>query len=342
MKIAIDARYLGKSGIGRVLEGILDNFPFDENEVYLVGPSKVKDLYPKAHFIQNETDPFSKSGILKFNKEINELCDCILIPNFIIPYGIKIPVFSYIHDLIFLDMPKTTTKGFLDYNLKKHLFKRCVKKSKKIFCVSNFTIERCNYYFPKFHEKYILNYPGLSKEIIKYGNAHEICKNKENTIVFVGNVKPHKGIDILIDVFNKLNDNEYKLKIIGQKENFLVGSTFNEDDYKNVTFTGRLSDEELLNEISKAKYLVQPSLYEGFGIPPLEALYLGTTPIISSIDVFKEVYDGFPVVFFKDSNELSELLNKRITVGNCDRQLIMMKYNYKKVVDIIMNNLIGA
>ena len=338
MKIAIDARYIGKSGIGRVLSGILDNLDYNQNEYYLIGPKKLEALYPNAKFVLNETDPFSKSGILKFNKEINKTCDLILIPNFIIPYGIKIPVYSYIHDLIFLDMKESTTKGFLDYNLKKHLFKRCVKKSKKIFCVSNFTIGRCNYYFPKYKDKYILNYPGLSKEIVDYLNKKKDI-TKENNIVFVGNVKPNKGINILLDAFINLNDNPYKLKIIGQKENFLVGINYDETKYKNVEFTGRLDDDELLDEISKAKYLVQPSLYEGFGIPPLEALCLGTLPIVSSIDVFKEVYKDLSVIFFKDSADLSKILLGDNNIELSKPSDVLNKYNYEKVVKIILDSI---
>lgn len=339
MKIAIDARYIGKSGIGRVLSGILDNLDYDQNEYTLIGPKKVQEMYPKAKFLLNETDPFSKGGILKFNKEINKACDLIFIPNFIIPYGIKIPVYTIIHDLIFLDMKETTTSGFVDYTLKKHLFKRCVKKSKKIFCVSNFTIGRCNYYFPKYKDKYILNYPGLSKEVIEYANNHERKANKDNTIIYVGNVKPHKGIDILLDVFNTLPENMYNLKIIGQKEKFLVGKEFDESKYKNVTFTGRLDDDELLDEIANAKYLVQPSLYEGFGIPPLEALCLGTQPIVSTIDVFKEVYKDLSVIFFKDKEELKEWLLKDNNSDISSLNDVISKYNYERVVKIILDNI---
>lgn len=338
MKIAVDARYIGKSGIGRVLVGILDNLDYEKNEYYLVGPKKLEELYPKAKLILNDTDPFSKGGILKFSKEINNLCDLILIPNFIIPYGIKIPVYSYIHDVIFLDMKKTTTNGFIDYSLKKHLFKRCVKKSKKIFCVSNFTIGRCNYYFPKYKAKFILNYPGLSKEIIEYMNKKKEIK-KENNIIYVGNVKAHKGINILLEAFTSIEDNPYTLKIIGQKENFLVGINYDETKYKNVVFTGRLNDDDLLDEISKAKFLVQPSLYEGFGAPPLEALCLGTQPIISSIDVFKEVYKDLSVIYFKDSDDLKKLLlednNQKLT----DPSIILEKYNYERVVKIILDSI---
>jgi glycosyltransferase involved in cell wall biosynthesis len=254
-------------------------------------------MYPKAKIIVNDTDPFSKAGLLKFPKEINKECDICFIPNFIIPFGIKIPVYSIVHDLIFLDMKETTTKGFIDYKIKKTLFKRCFKKSKKIFCVSKFTINRAIHYFPKYKDKLILSYNGLSKEIIKYAKENE-PKEKENNIIYIGNVKPHKGINILLDAFMMLPKGKYNLKIIGQKEKFLVGSNIDESKYENVVFTGRLSDDELLDEISKAKYLVQPSLYEGFGIPPLEALECGCKNIyLSNIEVFKEIYDGVAKFF---------------------------------------------
>lgn len=59
----------------------------------------------------------------------------MIIPNFIIPFGIKIPVHSVMHDLIFLDV-KETVNGKIDYKIKKYLLKRAMKKSKSIACVS--------------------------------------------------------------------------------------------------------------------------------------------------------------------------------------------------------------
>ena len=215
------------------------------------------------------------------------------------------------------------------------------KKSKKIFCVSKFTLDRCKYYFPKYESKFILNYIGLSKNIIEYAKAHNEEVKKENNIIYVGNVKPHKGINILLDAFAKLNDDNLTLKIIGQKEKFLVGIKYDEDKYKNVVFTGRLSDEELLNEIAKAKYLVQPSLYEGFGIPPLEAMYLGTTPIISDIPVFKEIYKDFPVTFFEAGNslDLAEKIKLMFNASTPTPASIPQKYSFEKTASIILDNL---
>lgn len=326
MKIAIDCRYLGKSGIGRVCQGILDNLDYNEYEYYLIGNSVKLKPYSGAHIIPDDGNPFSAKGLFSFPKEINRLCDSIIIPNFIIPYGIKIPVYTVMHDLIFLDLPKITTKGFIDYRIKKMLLKRCMKKSVSIACVSGFTKSRCEHYFPKYSDKCYVNYIGLSKEVLNFDTSGI---RKTNTIVYVGNVKPHKGLQTLIDAFHMLPKGMYRLKIIGEKEGFLVG--MNEEDLHadDVIFTGKLDDDKLLYEIASAAFLVQPSLYEGFGLPPLEALYLGTQPIISDIPVFREIYGDLPVLFFESSNELAQILKtsvKNIT-KNC-KDVITSHFNY--------------
>ncbi len=338
MNIAIDCRYIGRSGIGRVLEGILDNINYNDHHYYLIGKKEFLNKYENVTIIENNTDPFSKSGILKFNKEINKICDLIFIPNFIIPYGIKIPVYTIVHDLIFLDMKEYTTSGFLDYNLKKHLFKRCFKKSKKIFSVSKFSISRAIHYFPKYKDKLILTYNGLSKSIIEYASKNNNIK-KENNIIFIGNVKPYKGIDILLDAFSMIKNNNYKLIIIGQKDNFIVNTNIDESKYENVIFTGRLDDNQLLDEISKAKYLVQPSRYEGFGIPPLEALYLGTLPIISKIDVFKEIYSDLSVIYFDDAKDLANIISNNPEIKLTPKEEVLAKYNFKNMADTIIKTI---
>ena len=101
-----------------------------------------------------------------------------------------------------------------------------------------------------------------------------------------------------------------------------------------VVFTGKISDDELLKEISSAGVLVQPSEYEGFGIPPLEALYLNTKPIVSDIEVFKEVYEDLDVDFFK-VNDIEDLANKIIIAEReikDSRAIITQKYSYEKTV----------
>lgn len=337
MNIAVDCRYLGKSGIGRVCEGIIDNFDYSAHSFYLIGNKEKLAKYSDAIIVEDNSNPYSKKGLLKFNKKrINKECDCIVIPNFLIPFGIKIPVHSVMHDLIFLDV-KETVNGKIDYLIKKTLLKRCMKKSKTIACVSNFTKSRCEFHFKRYSHKCYVNYNGLSKEIIEYGKTHKDVK-KENTIVYVGNVKRHKGLNTLLQAFSNVDDPTLKLKIIGERDGFITGLDLNEEDYPNVIFTGRLVNEELYSEIQKAKFLVQPSIYEGFGLPPLEALYLGTQPIISDIEVFKEIYADLPVVFFNGEEELSKYIIQEPRKILCQTQ-ILEKYNFKKFIEHLFGNI---
>ena len=330
MKIAIDCRYIGMSGIGRVCEGILNNLDYSENEYYLVGKKEKLEKYLGANILEDNNNPYSKKGILGINREVNKLCDIIIIPNFLIPFNVKIPAYTIMHDLAFLDV-KVTTKNYIDKKIKSILLKRCMKKSKKIACVSGFTVNRCKHYYKKLADKCYINYNGLSSEILSF-NKTNIEKN--NHIVFVGNVKPHKGLKTLIDAYKKLPNNLYKLKIIGNKDNFSVGLNTSDIEYEGVEFTGRISDEELFYEVASAQMLVLPSHYEGFGLPPLEALYLGTKPIISDIEVFKEIYSDFDVEFFKlgDSDDLCQKIQSVDTFVKTTKEEITSKYNYKNFV----------
>lgn len=337
-KIVIDCRYIGMSGIGRVLEGFITNLP-DTAEFYFLGnKDKLKEYGIESNIIDDNNYPVSKKGLF-VTKEINKY-DAFFTPNFIIPYHVKIDTYTMIHDLMFLDF-KDTTNGFIDSLIKKHFYKRCIKKSSAIFTVSNFTKERINYFFPKCKKDIIVIYNGLSQSIISYKKMKKNCQKKDY-ILFVGNIKKQKGISVLLEA---IKDTSIELYLVGEKDKFRTkdDSLTKYMSNPNIHFTGRISDDELFSYISQAKFLIQPSLYEGFGIPPLEALYLGTKPIISDIEVFKEIYHNLDVVFFESENSI-DLLNK-IQQANPVVDLKKStndKYDYskgiKKILEIIDNN----
>ena len=335
MKIAIDCRYLGRSGIGRVTEGILENLDFSQNEYWLIGKRASLEKYEGAHIVEDDIDPYSVRGLFSFPKELNKVCDAVFLPNFLVPFGIRLPVYAIMHDLAFLDV-KETTKGTLDRLIKRTLLKRCMKRAKKISCVSAFTKERCKHYYGKLAAKCFVNYNGISQSVASYARSHAVPE-KADEIVYVGNVKPHKGLKTLLAAFSRL-EGETKLKIIGEKEHFLTGLDLDESAYRNVEFTGRLSDEELLPAIARAKYLVLPSVYEGFGLPPLEALVLGTQPIVSEIPVFREVYEGLPVVFFRGEEGLTRALSRPPEAIGC-REEVLSRYSYARCARTILEHM---
>ena len=149
-----------------------------------------------------------------------------------------------------------------------------------------------------------------------------------------------------------------KLVIVGNAENFRTGDEETVERIKRidssadsqnisqngseslVVFTGKISNDELKYLYAESKFLVQPSLYEGFGLPPLEALTVGTRAIISDIPVFKEIYGGLPVTFFK-SESAGDLAEKMLAFKDepfteNEKELISSKYSYKKSAEIIL------
>ena len=111
-------------------------------------------------------------------------------------------------------------------------------------------------------------------------------------LLYVGTLEPRKGIDALLTAFSQLADADVRLVIVGKK-----GWMFETLDAKvaslglesRVTFTGFVPDEDLPAVISGALAFVYPSVYEGFGLPVLEAMQCGTPVITSRISSLPEV-----------------------------------------------------
>jgi len=112
----------------------------------------------------------------------------------------------------------------------------------------------------------------------------------------VGNLQPRKNLATLVRGFRALIESDpaiaEDLLIVGQSQ-YQEGSVFDEAadllDAGRVTFTGYVSDTELLGYVRGATAMVYPSVYEGFGLPPLEAMAVGTPAIVSDIPVMREV-----------------------------------------------------
>lgn len=311
MKIAVDVRMSGKSGIGAFIDSMLPT---------LKTGAEVVEIKP-------DIKPFSLKEMFFFPKDelkkINE-CDAFFspycnVPGRIFSRGIKVPIFTTIHDVIFLDLPLAGKLGTL---LRKIIYQRAINKSRGLFTVSEFSKGRILARL-KCKKPITVVYSGVPL----YNEAPLEKVQKTDTIIFVGNIKAHKGIKTLIPAFLKAreilvqqNGSQAqnaprllpRLLIVGSKENFRTSDTeldaIMQDAEKNgIEFTGFLPDEKLKNLIAQARLLVQPSLYEGFGVPPLQALYSGTRAVISDIPVFKEIHGRLPVTFFKagDADDLA-------------------------------------
>ena len=95
--------------------------------------------------------------------------------------------------------------------------------------------------------------------------------------------------------------------------------------------------------MNKASILVQPSIYEGFGLPPLEALYLGTTCLLSDIEVFKEIYTEFQNCYFFNKESPEDLAKKLLSLSPQkieQKNFINNHFHFKKTTQIILENIV--
>jgi len=353
--IAIDCRMINASGIGVYLQGCLPWFIQTKNNFLLIGKyTQLQNFVSNENVIIIDCDVkcFSIKELLFFpSKIISRInkADGYYSPFFNIPQGIKVPIYTTIHDIIFPDMVNLFTKAGLVARM--WFFRRAYSKSCKIFTVSEFSKSRIEYHLGS-KKCIIVTYSAIRGKFI------DRCKNiehmsKKKYIIFIGNIKKHKGLDCLLEAFRLAKDKglTHQLILIGAKDNFRssdnsilqkIGSMGD-----SVLFTGHVSDEELMKYLSLAALLVQPSLYEGFCIPPLEAMVLGTKALISDIPVLREIYADFPVTFFNvgDSVDLEkkmlELLHDAPPTFITLSDELMSKYTFEKTALKIMDHLEG-
>lgn len=348
MKIAIDCRFIGKSGIGTYIENILDELVHNhpENEYLLIADKTFDDYvsFSNIRYVITDIKSFSLKELFLFPVDEINKCDAFFTPYINIPGRIKVPVYSTIHDVIFLDLPELVSKvGLL---IRKFFIWRTTKVSNMVFTVSKFSQDRILFHFPKTKEiKIIKNC--ISKNIRDYDVRHIA---KKDYFIFVGNIKAHKGLATLLKGYEMAQQRGLtsKLLIVGSFEKFRtsdreLSSLLNKKN--NVEFTGWVDDNKLCELIASAKALVLPSRYEGFGIPPMEAMFLGTNAIVSDIPVLKEVYSKYPVSFFEVDNPESlrdELLLPREDMDVASvRSSINRDYDIKaeveKLLELIIN-----
>lgn len=195
-----------------------------------------------------------------------------------------------IHDMAMHTMKDKYTKG--QVLTKTTLLKNTIKNADKLICISEFTKNELLKYYPNVDESKIeVVYNGFEYNEIKLTEKTiDTTLNKFNItkpyLLFVGTLSPHKNLERLIEAFKKVRNEgyDYQLVICGKK-GWLYDDIFRkvkELELENkVIFTDYVTDEELEVLYKNTKLFVFPSLYEGFGFPPIEAM-ARKVPVLTS------------------------------------------------------------
>lgn len=200
-------------------------------------------------------------------------------------------MYTAIHDMCCWDIGHTMTfKSRFYYRLSnRHSMRFC----KKIITISSFSQQRIEAIGKVSSDRIIILYCGIGKQFVHISHAdnqtHRISGKyglPQSYILSLSTIEPRKNLNLLLHAYEILRKDDPScpaLVLAGRKgwkmENMLNG--FSNEIVKHIHFTGFVEDADLPYLYSSATFFVFPSKYEGFGIPPLEAMACGT-PVLSS------------------------------------------------------------
>ena len=313
MRIGIDTYPLiGQyAGIGIYLYNIIKYLEKidKENEYFLYAPNAIKSFeYNPKWRIRITKGFFNKSGTFwkqtRARKDLlKDKIDLFWAPNAILPANLpnSIKTVLTVHDLTYVLYPKTLKwDNKIIFPL---FFRKSLKKAGEIIAVSESTANEIRKFIPEINNKISIIYEGISgrfKLIDKYEAKKYISKEfniSQKYILTVLTLEPRKNLNNLLKAFLILiRDNprlDYQLLIAGGSgwRNSNIYKTYQELNLnsKQVKFLGYVHSDDLIELYSGAEIFVFSSLYEGFGLPPLEAMACGTPVVASDIPVFREI-----------------------------------------------------
>lgn len=334
MRIGIDGRLWGQTGVGRYIRNLVLNLQkidhkndyvlFARNEDYSDIRAQISDI--RWQIVRTDIKWHTASEQIKFASILNkQKLDLVHFPYFSVPVFYNKPFIVTIHDLIINHFPtgKASTLAFPIYRIKlfayKLIIKKAAQKAKKIITVSNATREEIVDHLKIKENKIEVIYEAADLTICHQPSA--ISRKYGKYFLYVGNAYPHKNLEKLIQAFNNLKDlgsksQDLRLILVGKKDYFYQRLE-KENKSDRIIFFGKATDDELSSFYSNAIALVAPSLMEGFGLPVLEAMSLKCLVVASDISAFREIAQD-DILYFnpQDVNDISEKLKDVIENEN--------------------------
>lgn len=318
LKIVIDVRMLNHSGIGTYLQNLLPYFQETRHKIYLLGKGLDIDVKAPIYSLREQWE---------IPLKVPE-CDVYWSPHInvpLLPIRAKTRIVT-IQDLYHLVHIKTFS--FHKRLYIKKIVAHAVSTASKVICISEFTKKEILRYFPETEKKLEVIYLGAGQQFIN--KSVKVPGIVFPYFLFVGNCKPHKNIQLLLEAFQKfLNFSKQSIHLViaGKKEGFIHGMKFPalpQSIQNKIHFVGTVSKEQLAWLYQHAYSLVFPSLYEGWGLPPFEAMRFGCPVIASNAASIPEACQD--AVSYFDPFNTQDLCEKMVELPDQKEKLIQAGY----------------
>jgi glycosyltransferase involved in cell wall biosynthesis len=323
-------------------------FVFEKNVTAVVtGPSARNPLLWKLWY------DVKVPGVLKRHKaDVFVSCDgfCTL--------ATKLPQCLVIHDLSFLHYPSFVKKAHLHFL--KYYTPKFLNKAKSIVTVSEFSKRDIVLQYKILPDK-IDVVPNAAKEIFhplanteKQAVKNVYTEGKEY-FIYAGAIHPRKNLKNLLkafSIFKKRQKSNWKLVLAGRlawKSKNFVESLKTYKYREDVILTGYIEEEKLVKIIGSAYALIYPSLWEGFGVPVLEAIHCNV-PVITSENSAMQEIAGEAALYANpaDHNDIAEKMMLLYKDENLRSQLIKNgetvkeQYSWDKSADLLWHSIMKA
>lgn len=296
-RITVDARLLGAAGIGRYLEELLPRLIRDMERPFTLlgdrGGMERRGLGGRdgVQLVDAQAPIYSMAEQLELARRAPQGGGLFWAPHYNIPLLHRGPLVATVHDVFHLACPDLV-RGAHRRAYARVMFAALVRRARAILCDSAFTADE------------LVRHTGASRarlRVVRLGvdpfwsePMEQGTQHPRPYFLALGNVKPHKNLRRLVQAFARVADRvPHDLVVIGRVEGFLTGDSGVVEEGARlgdrVRFTGFLEDRSVRGYLAHASALVFPSLYEGFGLPALEAMAAGCPVIASTAGSLPEV-----------------------------------------------------
>ena len=309
MRIAIDARKWRDLGIGTYVRNLVRHLArLDHETTYLVfcspsDESMLRDLAENFVPVVDRSAGYGLREHVSIPLKLRRLgADLLHSPHYVRPLFCRIPSVVTIHDCIHLLFPQYLPNR-MAFRYARFMMASAIRRSALVFTVSEASRADILRFYPwadpdKVHvvpnaiDAELLVHPG-EEEIERVRERYQI---RDRFVLFAGNVKPHKNLERLIRAFARVRAQEghadLRLVLIGDdvsRYSSLRRTAEEAGVRQEVRFFGFVPHGTLAALYRLASVFAFPSLYEGFGLPPLEAMASGTPVVTSRISSLPEV-----------------------------------------------------
>jgi glycosyltransferase involved in cell wall biosynthesis len=333
MRIAIDARKLRDYGIGTYVRNLLRELArIDTATSYAIlcraqdSPS-VQELGPNFRAVEEAAGAYSIGEQFAIPLDLRrERVDLFHAPHYVLPPLTPCRSVVTIHDCIHLRFPQYLPNR-IAYAYARASLWTATHRAARVITVSEASKRDILSYFSVPESRVEVIYNAIDERFWQQPTPDEMDRVRERYqlnapfVLYAGNIKPHKNLERLIEAFNMLRQAPHlrhvQLLIIGDeisKYASLRRAVHRYKLHKHVRFFGFVSDQTLAALYRLADVFVFPSLYEGFGLPPLEAMASGTPVIASNASSLPEVVGGAALMIDPyDAEAIADAMRRVLT-----------------------------